>query len=200
MSDPQIPAQPDPTQNPTQPLPQFAAPAPQPVPAQPQPAQPAVQQPPVEQPVPQQPVGPYTATATLPPPPVPPTYAAVPAPPPPHDPARGRRVALGVGAGLAGVLLLVAGIGIGRVTAPKGPESLVDAVRMAQQGTLPCGSAAQGGVGGFIVRLCQQAPGQGGPGLPRGFGGNSNGNGNGGGGGFGNGNGTGNGTGQGSGA
>ncbi len=83
---------------------------------------------------------------------------------------------------VAGLLLLGAGFGLGRLTAPSGPASLIDAVRMAQQGTLPCGSVPQGGGAvGPLSRLCRLGPGQGGfgPGqAPRGFGPDGNGNGN----------------------
>jgi hypothetical protein len=152
MTDPQVPAAPDPASYPTQPVP---AQMPPPV------------QPPVQQPVPP------AATAPL----LPPRPYVITPPPPTGDSAQGRRVALGVGAVLVGLLLLAAGFGIGRASAPKGPSSLVDAVRQAQQGELPCGVPGQGaGAGAFLGRLCQLAPGQGGPGLgPRGFGGNGNG-------------------------
>ena len=74
---------------------------------------------------------------------------------------------VGAAAVVAGLVLLLAGFGLGRSTAPSGgPTSLVDAVRMAQQGTLPCGTAGPNDrVGGFIARLCQLTPGQNGPGL-----------------------------------
>jgi hypothetical protein len=110
------------------------------------------------------------------------------APPPPLAATdRRRRTGLAGGAVLAGLLLVTAGFGIGRLTAPDRPASLIDAVRMAQQGTLPCGNPGQGaGAGGFLARLCQNGPGQGGPGQGGpGFGpgdprnGNGNGNGNG---------------------
>jgi hypothetical protein len=144
---------------------------------------------------------PYGATATLPPP-QPPTAPA----PAAASGSRSRAVLVGAGAVVAGLVLLLAGFGLGRATAPSsgGPTSLVDAVRMAQQGTLPCGTAGPNDrVGGFIIRLCRLAPGQNGPGnLPGngpfggngGNGGNGNGNGGNGNGGNGNGGGSGNGS------
>lgn len=147
-------------------------------------------------------------TAQPPGPPAPPSYLqpgyqgyggattlAPPAPPPweqvrggagtPTARNRGLRV---VGAVVAGLLLLGAGFGLGRLSAPSGPASLIDAVRMTQQGTLPCGSPNTGPAnGGFLSRLCQNRPGQNGPG--QGFGPGQNGPGQG----FGPGNGKGNG-------
>jgi len=73
----------------------------------------------------------------------------------------GNRGAMVVVAVLAGLLLLGAGFGLGRLSAPSGPTSLIDAVRMAQQGTLPCGSTATSkGAAGLLSRLCQNGPGQ----------------------------------------
>jgi outer membrane biosynthesis protein TonB len=187
MTDPQVPAQPDPTTQPTQPVPALGQ-QPPPPPPPPPPAPQATA--PYSYPSPQ----PYGTAATLPPP----TYATAPqqvpwaavrpqaadAPPPSQQSGRNKAVLLSVGAVVAGLVLLLAGFGLGRATAPSsgGPQSLVDAVRMAQQGTLPCGTAGPNDrVGGFITRLCQLAPGQNGPGFgPFGpFGGNGNGNGKG---------------------
>jgi hypothetical protein len=184
MTDPQVPAQPDPGTQPTQPVPPLGQqPYTYPTPPQPQPQ-------PVQ--VPGAPAGgaaspgdtvsfaqqPYGATATLAPPQ---PYAASETPPPSANGSRGRAVWVGVGAVLAGLVLLLAGFGLGRATAPSsgGPASLVDAVRMAQQGTLPCGTAGPNDrVGAFVIRLCRLSPGQNGPGnAPFGpFGGNGGGN------------------------
>jgi hypothetical protein len=86
------------------------------------------------------------------------------------------RAGLLVGAGLAGLLLLGGGFALGRTTAPPpppGPASLMDALRMAQQGTLPCGNPADDGLGAFVQRLCragQAVPGGAGTGVPGGGG------------------------------
>ena len=85
-------------------------------------------------------------------------------------PRRGLRVGLVVaaaaGAMLVAALLVGAGFAAGRLTAPRDPSSLVDAVRMAQQGTLPCGSARtpDDRVAALVGRLCRS--GLGGPGGP----------------------------------
>ncbi len=129
----------------------------------------------------QPPAEPPTATTVAPPP-----YVGPPAPVPDAQPQpqRGGLAVLVLASVVAGLLLVGAGFGLGRLTAPSGPASLIDAVRMAQQGTLPCGAAPQGnGAAGPLARLCRLGPGQGGgfgPGqTPRGFGPNGNGNGNG---------------------
>ena len=90
-------------------------------------------------------------------------------PPPPLDevpvydrgtPGGGRRTVV-----LAAVVALLVGLGggffAGRQTAPKGPATLADAVRLASQGKLPTGSfnRGQGGLGG----LFRGNGGQGGP-------------------------------------
>lgn len=68
---------------------------------------------------------------------------------------------------VAGAVCLVIGAGIGfaggRVTAPSGPETLAEAVRLAQEGKLPRGSL-QGFGGRFQPGQGQNGPSQGGPG------------------------------------
>jgi hypothetical protein len=206
MTDPQVPAQPDPGTQPTQPVPPLGQ-QPYTYPTPPQPAGWQQSGQPVQVPGAPAPGSaspgdtatfaqqPYGTTATL----APPQPYAAPTSRPVNG-SRNRAVMVGVGAVVAGLVLLLAGFGLGRATAPSsnGPSSLVDAVRMAQQGTLPCGTAGPNDrVGAFITRLCQLAPGRNGPGTgPFGpFGGNGGGNrGNG------NGNGSGNGSANGSGA
>ncbi len=92
-------------------------------------------------------------------------------PPKPANP----RTRTYVTAGVAGVVLLGAGVGIGYAVAPRGPATLTAAVQQAEVGKLPCGTpqtttAAGGGSGGgfgtgagagpagvtfLVARLCQ---------------------------------------------
>jgi hypothetical protein len=68
---------------------------------------------------------------------------------------------------VAGAACLVIGAGIGfaggRITAPSGPKTLAEAVRLAQEGKLPRGSL-QGFGGRFQPGQGQNGQGQGGPG------------------------------------
>jgi hypothetical protein len=68
---------------------------------------------------------------------------------------------------VAGAVCLVIGAGIGfaggRITAPSGPKTLAEAVRLAQEGKLPRGSL-QGFGGRFQPGQGQNGPSQGGPG------------------------------------
>jgi hypothetical protein len=99
-----------------------------------------------------------------------------PLPPLPPPGRGGGRAGLVVGAVAAALLLLGGGFAVGRTTAPStpsGPASLMDALRMAQQGTLPCGSPPRDGLGVFVQRLCRDGravPGGTGPGVPGGSG------------------------------
>jgi hypothetical protein len=105
--------------------------------------------PPVEPP-------PLAAATTIEPPP---PYVPVPTAAGSVPPARGGRAGLVVASVAAGLLLLGAGFGLGRLSAPSGPASLIDAVRMAQQGQLPCGPAPRAGRGaGLLGRVCPNGP------------------------------------------
>lgn len=92
-------------------------------------------------------------------------------------PGAGRRTVV-LAAAAALVLGLAGGFLAGRQTAPKGPATLADAVRLASQGKLPTGSftPGQGGFGGLFRGQGQNGQGQNGQnGNP--FGGGQYGNG-----------------------
>jgi len=89
-------------------------------------------------------------------------------------PGAGRRT-VALAAAVALVVGLAGGFVAGRQTAPKGPATLADAVRLASQGKLPTGTITpgQGGLGGLFRG--QGGNGQGGQGGPFGRGQNGNG-------------------------
>ncbi|GAC1323802.1 MAG: hypothetical protein NVSMB13_04260 [Mycobacteriales bacterium] len=95
-----------------------------------------------------------TASSTRPAPVIPDLseFLENPGKPPRDRSAGGNRPALVAGAVLGGLLLLAAGFGVGRATAPKGPATLVAAVQQASTGKLPCGTPTANA--GFVTRLC----------------------------------------------